>query len=67
MQRLLSVPCVLSHSPVSLALLCLALLCLAQHPDLIEKQRRVFSDAIKTYADPQPLGKAAARGGKAAK
>lgn len=38
-----------------------------KHPDLIEKQRRVFSDAIKTYVDPQPLGKAAARGGKAAK
>lgn len=25
-----------------------------QHPDLIEKQRRVFSDAIRKYADPAP-------------
>ena len=32
--------------------LCSCSLSLPQHPDLIEKQRRLFSDAIKTYADP---------------
>lgn len=37
-----------------------------QHPDLIEKQRRVFSDAIKVYADPQPAT-AAGGGGKGRK
>lgn len=37
-----------------------------QHPDLIEKQRRVFSDAIKVYADPQPAA-AAGGGGKGRK
>ncbi|KAI7837992.1 hypothetical protein COHA_008174 [Chlorella ohadii] len=37
-----------------------------KHPDLIEKQRRVFSDAIKVYADPQPAA-AAGGGGKARK
>lgn len=60
-------PVVLSHSPVSLALPITCAPCLAQHPDLIEKQRRVFSDAIKTYADQRPAEKAAARGGKGAK
>lgn len=33
-----------------------------QHPDLIEKQRRVFSDAIRAYADPQPAAGAGAGG-----
>ena len=38
-----------------------------QHPDLIEKQRRVFSDAIKVYADPQPAAAVGAGGGKGRK
>lgn len=33
-----------------------AALFLAQHPDLIEKQRRIFSEAIRRYAEPAAAG-----------